>query len=79
MDSMTSTLRIAAREASKRESKGLRITKEPNPSLLEKLKEECPEFFVSGAVQSSSHQLGKPFPVRTNGRGGKSSNLIAEA
>ena len=78
MDSMTATFRVAAREAAKREREGLRVTEESNPSLLKKLKEECPEFFVSGAVQASGNQLRQPLPVRANHRGGQGSDLIAE-
>ena len=68
MDLSTAVFRIAAREAAKREREGLRITEKPNPSLLEKLKEECPQLFVSGAVQATGHKFAKPFPVRTNRR-----------
>ena len=74
----TSSFRIVAREAAEREREGLRITEKPNPSLLKKLKEECPQFFVSGAVQTSSHQLRQPLPVGARHRGSKSSDLIAE-
>ena len=77
MDLETAVFRIAARQAAKLETDGLGIPLEPN--ALKELKEHCPEFFVTGTVKATSNQLSKPFPVRTNDRGSKGSNLITEA
>ena len=77
MDLETVVFRLAARQAAKLEAQGLRVPLKPD--ALKELKANHAEFFVSGAIQATGHQLGKPFPVRANGRGGKSSDLIAEA
>ena len=77
MDLETAVFRIAARQAAKLEANGSWVPLEPD--ALKELKENHPEFFVSGTVQAASNQLGKPFPVRANDRSGKSSDLISEA
>ena len=77
MDLETAVFRIAARQAAKLEADGLRVPLEPD--ALKELKKDHPEFFVSGTVQATGHQLAKPFPIRSNDRSGKRSDLIAEA
>ena len=77
MDLETAVFRIAARQAAKLEREGVRIPLEHD--ALEKLKKDHSEFFVSGTVQTTGHQLAKPFPIRSNDRSGKRSDLIAEA
>ena len=77
MDLETAVFRIAARQAAKLEAQGIRVPLEPD--ALKKLKEEHPQLFVTGTVKAASNQLSKPYPVRTNDRGGKGSNLITEA
>ena len=73
MDLETAVFRIAARQAAKLESQGLRVSLEPD--ALKELKKNHAEFFVSGAVQATGTTR-KPSQSGP-GRGSKSSDLIS--
>ena len=76
MDLETAILNIAARRAAQLEREGLRIPLEND--ALQVLKEQRPQFFVGGVVQTPLDQLAKSRPVWPGNRHGKQGKLVSE-
>ena len=67
---------IAARRAAQLQNNGLRVPLVPD--ALDKLKQDRPEFFISGIRQPIPDQLSQSRPIRTNNRLLQGDQLLAE-